>query len=111
MGVYLSMGNGVCTGSTAVNNVVFAGFSVQVQCASTTHTEGVSPAGTIAALALDYHRYQLYGSLDLCAAPPARQRFTGSALKIGMALEAPVKDVVLRVFGGNMNSNFSIYFN
>jgi len=65
MGIYLPAVNGACAGSISVNNVAFTGFSVQVQRTSTTHTVGVSPAGTIAALALDgITTIGIHGSLD-----------------------------------------------
>ena len=112
MDIYPQTVNGVCAGSTPVNNVAFAGFSVEVQCTSTTHTEGVSPASTIVTLALDCHRYQRnLWLVCLFEIASVRHRFAGSALKVAMALEPPVKDVVLRVFGGRMNSKFPIYFN
>ena len=36
-----------CAASTSFTDPALAGFSVQVQCAQTSHTEGTAPAGTI----------------------------------------------------------------
>lgn len=65
MGIYQSTVNGVCAGSTAFNNAAFAGFSVEVQCTSTTLTEGASPARTIVTWRLvAIASSGIYGSLD-----------------------------------------------
>ena len=64
-GIYQSTVNGVCVGSTLVNSAAFAGFSVEVECASTTHTEGAAPAGTIVTYRLNAIASSgSYGSLD-----------------------------------------------
>ena len=46
-GIFQSTVNGLCAGSTGLNDAAFAGLSVEGRCNSTTHIEGVSPAGTI----------------------------------------------------------------
>jgi MSHA biogenesis protein MshP len=64
-GIFQSTVNGLCAGSTSLNNAAFAGFSVEVQCTSTAHTEGVSPAGTINTYRLSAIASSgVYGSLD-----------------------------------------------
>jgi MSHA biogenesis protein MshP len=64
-GIYQSTVNGVCAGSTTINNAAFAGFSVELLCTSTTHTEGAAPAGTIVTYRLiAIATSGAYGSLD-----------------------------------------------
>jgi hypothetical protein len=64
-GIYQSTVNGVSAGSTAVNTVAFACLSVEIQCTSTTHTEGASPADTIVTYRLiAIATSGTYGSLD-----------------------------------------------
>jgi hypothetical protein len=54
----------VCAGSTTVN-AAFAGFSVEVQCSSTTDVEGDPATGTIVTYHLTaFARTGVYGSLD-----------------------------------------------
>ena len=56
-GIFQSIYNGVCAGSTAVNNAAFAGFSVEVQCSPATGTIVTCQLTAIA-------RSGVYGSLD-----------------------------------------------
>ena len=64
-GIFQSIKNDVCAGSTPVNNAAFAGFSVEVQCSQTTHIEGDPVSGTIITYSLiAIARSGVYGSLD-----------------------------------------------
>lgn len=51
-----------CVGSTTFTNAAFAGFSVEVQCSQTTHTEGVVTFNTY--LLDSIASSGTYGSLD-----------------------------------------------
>jgi hypothetical protein len=63
-GIFQSINNGVCAGSTTVN-AAFAGFSFEVQCSSTTHVEGDPATGTIVTYRLTaFASTGVYGSLD-----------------------------------------------
>ncbi len=64
-GIYQSIYNGACAGSTVINDAAFAGFSVEVQCLPTTHVEGDPATGTIVTYRLTaIARSGAYGSLD-----------------------------------------------
>jgi len=64
-GIFQSINNGVCAGSTLINDAAFAGFSVEVQCSPTTHVEGDPATGTIITYSLiAIARSGVYGSLD-----------------------------------------------
>ena len=64
-GIFQSINNGVCAGSTPVNSAAFAGFSVEVQCSPTTHVEGDPATGTIVTYSLTAIASSgVYGSLD-----------------------------------------------
>ncbi|MCG6888255.1 MAG: hypothetical protein LJE92_01595 [Gammaproteobacteria bacterium] len=64
-GIFQSTVNGLCAGSTGLNNAAFAGFSVELQCTSTTHTDVVSTTGTIVTYRLvAIASSGIYGSLD-----------------------------------------------
>ena len=61
----IAINNGVCAGSTVINDAAFAGFSVEVQCSPTTHIEGDPATGTIVTYRLTaIARSGVYGSLD-----------------------------------------------
>ena len=54
-----------CAASTTITAAAFAGFSVEVQCAATTHTEGAGPASTFSTYRLTAIASSgAYGSLD-----------------------------------------------
>jgi MSHA biogenesis protein MshP len=64
-GIFQSINNDVCAGSTVINDAAFAGFSVDVQCTPTTHIEGDPATGTIVNYRLTaIARSGVYGSLD-----------------------------------------------
>jgi hypothetical protein len=63
--IFQSINNGVCAGSTAVNDAAFAGFSVEVQCSPTMYIESDPATGTIVTYQLTATaRSGIYGSLD-----------------------------------------------
>ncbi len=45
-GIYQSIVNGSCVGSTNFTDPVFSGFNIEVQCGQTTHIEGITPIDT-----------------------------------------------------------------
>ncbi len=45
-GIYQSIVNGSCVGSTNLSDPVFSGFNIEVQCGQSTHIEGVTPIDT-----------------------------------------------------------------
>jgi len=54
-----------CAASTSFSDAAFAGFTIEVQCAQTTHIEGAAPGGTIVTYRLlAIARSGTYGSLD-----------------------------------------------
>ena len=61
-GIYQSIVNGSCTGSTSFSDPAFAGFNIEVQCGQTTHTEGTTPIDTFRLTAIASSG--TYGSLD-----------------------------------------------
>lgn len=61
-GIYQSIVNGSCAGSTSFTDPAFAGFNIEVQCGQTTHTEGSTPIDTFQLTAIA--RTGTYGSLD-----------------------------------------------
>lgn len=61
-GIYQSIVNGSCAGSTSFTDPVFAGFNIEVQCGQTTHIEGTTPIDTFQLTAIA--RSGSYGSLD-----------------------------------------------
>jgi MSHA biogenesis protein MshP len=64
-GVYQSIVNGACAPTSSFSDPAFAGFSIEVQCSQTTHTEGSAPAGTIVTYRLlAVARSGVYGTLD-----------------------------------------------
>ena len=80
-GIFQSINNGVCAGSTTINDAAFAGFSVEVQCIPTTHIEGDSMTGTI----ITYRLSAIASSgglrfAGLRATTPAGKRVAGSTV-------------------------------
>ncbi len=64
-GIHQAIVNGACAASSSFTDPAFAGFSIEVQCGQTTHTEGSAPAGTIVTYRLlAIARSGSYGSLD-----------------------------------------------
>ena len=61
-GIYQSIVNGSCVGSTSFTDPAFAGFNIQVQCGQTTHIEGTTPIDTFQLTAIVSSG--IYGSLD-----------------------------------------------
>ena len=61
-GIYQSIVNGSCVGSTNFTDPAFAGFSIEVQCGQTTHIEGITPVDTFQLTAIA--STGSYGSLD-----------------------------------------------
>ncbi len=61
-GIYQSIVNGSCVGSTSFTDPAFAGFNIQVQCGQTTHIEGTTPIDTFQLTAIVSRG--IYGSLD-----------------------------------------------
>ncbi len=61
-GIYQSIVNGSCAASTTFTDVALAGFSIEVQCDQTSHTEGTTPINTYRLTAIA--RSGSYGSLD-----------------------------------------------
>ena len=61
-GIYQSIVNGSCAGSTSFSDPAFAGFNIEVRCGQTTHIEGVTPIDTFQLTAIA--RSGTYGSLD-----------------------------------------------
>ena len=61
-GIYQSIVNGSCAGSTSFTDPAFTGFNIEVQCGQTTHTEGSTPIDTFQLTAIA--RSGTYGSLD-----------------------------------------------
>ncbi len=45
-GIYQSIVNASCVGSTTFTDAALAGFSIEVQCAQSSHTEGTTPINT-----------------------------------------------------------------
>ena len=64
-GIYQSIVNGSCIPSASFSDAVFAGFTIEVRCLQTTHTEGAAPGGTIVTYRLlAIARSGTYGTLD-----------------------------------------------
>jgi len=61
-GIYQSIVNGSCVGSTNFSDAVFAGFNIEVRCGQTTHIEGITPIDTFQLTAIA--STGSYGSLD-----------------------------------------------
>ena len=61
-GIYQSIVNGSCAGSTSFSDPAFSGFNIEVQCGQTTHTEGTTPIDTFQLTAIASSG--AYGSLD-----------------------------------------------
>ena len=61
-GISQAIVSGNCAASTSFSNAAFAGFSVQVQCSESTHTEGVTPIVIYRITAIA--SIGAYGSLD-----------------------------------------------
>lgn len=61
-GIYQSIVNGSCAGSTSFADPAFAGFNIEVQCGQTTHTEATTPIDTFQLTAIASSG--TYGSLD-----------------------------------------------
>jgi MSHA biogenesis protein MshP len=61
-GIYQSIVNGSCAATTSYPDPNFAGFSVEVQCAATTHTEAAQPINVYQLTAIA--RSGVFGSLD-----------------------------------------------
>ena len=61
-GIYQSIINGSCAGSTNFTDPAFAGFNIEVQCGQTTHTEGATTIDTYQLTAIA--STGTYGSLD-----------------------------------------------
>ena len=61
-GIYQSIVNGSCVGSTNFTDPVFSGFNIEVQCGQTTHIEGITPIDTFQLTAIA--STGSYGSLD-----------------------------------------------
>ena len=61
-GIFQSIVNGSCAGSTSFTDPAFAGFNIEVQCGQTTHTEGATPIDTYQLTAIA--STGTYGSLD-----------------------------------------------
>lgn len=64
-GIAQAIVGGSCVGSTTFTDAALAGFSVEVRCTQTVHTEGTAPAGTINTYRLvAIASSGVYGSLD-----------------------------------------------
>ncbi len=61
-GIYQSIVNGSCIGSTSFTDPAFAGFNIEVQCGQTTHIEGITPIDTFQLTTIA--STGSYGSLD-----------------------------------------------
>ncbi len=74
-GIYQSIVNTSCAGSTSFTDPAFAGFNIEVQCGQTTHTEGttfidtyqltsIASSGTFGSLDFVQRQIQATVSLD-----------------------------------------------
>ncbi len=61
-GIFQSIVNGSCAGSTSFTDPAFSGFNIQVQCGQTTHIEGTTPIDTFQLTAIASSG--IFGSLD-----------------------------------------------
>ena len=61
-GIFQSIVNGSCAGSTSFADPAFAGFDIEVRCVQTTHIEGTTPVDTYQLTAIASSGS--YGSLD-----------------------------------------------
>lgn len=61
-GIYQSIVNGGCAGSTNFTDPAFVGFNIEVQCGQTTHIEGITPIDIFQLTAIATSG--IYGSLD-----------------------------------------------